>query len=71
MNEIIELKDDLLVEEGRYLERIQSEALEEGWTIHTIRDFESIIEDYGIDYVISCLSPRAKETLSRSLVQTC
>ena len=68
MNEIIELKDDLLVEEGHYLERIQSEALEEGWVYHSIRDFESILKEYGPDYVIRLLSDGTKKTLQQSLV---
>lgn len=68
MNEIIELKDDLLVEEGHYLERIQSEALEEGWVYSSIRDFESILEEYGSDYVIRLLSDGTKKTLQQSLV---
>lgn len=62
MNDIIELKDDLLVEEGHYLERIQSEALEEGWAIQTCSDFDSIIKEYGIGFVIPYLS---KETRSK------
>mgnify|MGYP000866608919 CR=1 len=69
MNDIIELKDDLLVEEGHYLERIQSEALEEGWVISTIRDFEAIIQEYGIDYVVRLLSSQTKETFSNMLLR--
>ena len=68
MNEIIELKDDLLVEEGHYLERIQSEALEEGWIYHSIRDFESILEEYGPDYVIRLLSDGTRQALHSALV---
>lgn len=56
MNEIVELKDDLLVEEGHYLERLQSEALEEGWVYATVRDFESLIKEYGISYIYELLS---------------
>ena len=63
MNELVELKDDLLVEEGHYLERIQSEALEEGWVHATVRDFESILQEYGAGYVIRLLSDGAKREL--------
>lgn len=69
MNEIVELKDDLLVEEGHYLERIQSEALEEGWVYATIRDFESILQEYDVGYIISLLNPRTKESLVNSLLR--
>jgi hypothetical protein len=63
MNPVQELKDDLLVEEGHYLERIQSEALEEGWVFSTLRDFESILKEYGIEYILRCLSTETKEKL--------
>ena len=69
MNEIIELKDDLLVEEGHYLERIQSEALEEGWVYATIRDFESIVQEYGAGYALRLLSDATRQTLCKTLVQ--
>lgn len=69
MNEIIELKDDLLVEEGHYLERLQSEALEEGWVHATVRDLESIIQEYGASYVVRLFSTRTKERLLQTLVQ--
>lgn len=68
MNDIIELKDDLLVEEGHYLERIQSEALEEGWVFASLRDFESILQEYGSDYVIRLLSDGCKKLLRQALV---
>jgi hypothetical protein len=60
MFNIEELKDDLLVEEGHYLERIQNEALEEGFLYATIRDIESLIKEYGVGYVGSLFD---KETL--------
>ena len=56
MSDLEELKDDLLVEEGHYLERLQSEALEEGWVYATVRDFESLIKEYGISYIYELLS---------------
>jgi len=68
MNDLNELKEDLLVEEGYYLERIQSEALEEGWVYATIRDFEAILQEYGPSYVIRLLDNGTKEELLRSLV---
>ena len=67
MNEIIELKDDLLVEEGHYLERIQSEALEEGWVISTIRDFESILQEYGASYTLRLLSDGTRRIIQQAL----
>jgi hypothetical protein len=63
MNPVQELKDDLLVEEGHYLDRIQSEALEEGWVLSTLRDFESILQEYGTEYVLRCLNQQTKEKL--------
>jgi hypothetical protein len=66
MNPVQELNDDLLVEEGHYLERIQSEALEEGWVHTTIRDFESILKEYGTSYVIRLLSDGTKRALLSS-----
>lgn len=69
MNDIIELKDDLLVEEGHYLERIQSEALEEGWVHATVRDFESILQEYDVGYIISLLNPKTKESMVNSLLR--
>ena len=68
MNEIVELKDDLLVEEGHYLEKIQNEALEEGWVYSTLRDFESILQEYGSEYVIRLLNSGAKEALGIQMV---
>ena len=67
MNPIQELNDDLLVEEGHYLERIQSEALEEGWVYSTVRDFEAILKEYGSSYVIRLLSNGSKNELLSSL----
>lgn len=69
MNEIVELKDDLLVEEGHYLERIQSEALEEGWVYATVRDFESILQEYDARYIVSLLCSKARETLINTLLR--
>jgi hypothetical protein len=60
MNPVQELNDDLLVEEGHYLERIQSEALEEGFLYATIRDFESLAKEYGIGEICNRLSPSTK-----------
>jgi hypothetical protein len=57
MFDYTELKDDLLVEEGHYLEKIQAEALEEAYRYHCIRDFESIMEMDGVSNTLSLLSP--------------
>lgn len=68
MDQVQELNDDLLVEEGHYLERLQSEALEEGWVYSSIRDFESILKEYGTEYVARRLSDRTKEALGIQMV---
>jgi hypothetical protein len=64
MNEILELKEDLLVEEGHYLEKIQAEALEEAFLYHTVRDFDSLVQTYGAEHVVSLLTQTGKKALS-------
>lgn len=63
MNEIMELKDDLLVEEGHYLEKIQEEALEEAFLYHTVRDFDSLLQELGAEFVIPLLTETGKAKL--------
>jgi hypothetical protein len=63
MNEIMELKEDLLVEEGHYLEKIQTEALEEAFLYHTVRDFDTLLQEYGAEHVVSLLTQTGKKKL--------
>jgi hypothetical protein len=63
MNEIMELKEDLLVEEGHYLEKIQAEALEEAFLYHTVRDFDTLLQEYGAESVVSLLTDTGKKKL--------
>jgi len=63
MNDIMELKEDLLVEEGHYLEKIQAEALEEAFLYHTVRDFDSLVQTYGAEHVMSLLTPTGKSKI--------
>jgi len=63
MNDIMELKEDLLVEEGHYLEKIQAEALEEAFLYHTVRDFDSLVQTYGAEHVMSLLTSTGKSKI--------
>lgn len=62
-DDLIELANDLLVEEGHYLESIQDEALEEAFLYHTVRDFDSLLQEYGAAYVIPLLTSTGKDKL--------
>lgn len=67
MFSVEELRDEMLVNEGHYLEKIQNEALEEGYLHHTISEFEDLIKEYGVGFVVQKLSEQTKSSIFECL----
>jgi hypothetical protein len=62
-DDMIELVNDMLVEEGHYIEKIQAEAMEEAFLHHTVRDFDNLLQEYGAESVVPLLTNTGKKAL--------
>lgn len=59
-----ELNEELQVQEGLHHERIQNEALEEGFVHATCRDFVELIREYGAPYILSLLDKNTRTSIA-------
>jgi len=51
MNDIQELHEDMLVEEGNINSPVYDDAMEECFIYNTLRDYSSLLKKYGIQEV--------------------
>ena len=63
-----ELNEELMIQEGVFAERIQNEALEEGYVHATCGDFVQLVREYGAPYILTLLDGKTRDLLADAIL---